>query len=143
MSDNAKDDPIVMYIVVRESLNMSIGKTAAQVGHGVQGIMNQVFDLESQDQFWQHDIDDEVELTESEKACYNLFKAWDRSGSRKVVLKANDIEWESVNAYHERNNYLVVDAGLTEIDPGTQTVIALFPMLKSQRSKILKRLQAL
>ena len=25
-----------MYLIVRESLNMSIGKTAAQVGHAVQ-----------------------------------------------------------------------------------------------------------
>ena len=31
-----QEDPIVMYLIVRESLNMSIGKTAAQVGHAVQ-----------------------------------------------------------------------------------------------------------
>ena len=29
-------DPIVMYLVVHESLNMSIGKTAAQCAHASQ-----------------------------------------------------------------------------------------------------------
>lgn len=35
------------------------------------------------------------------------------------------------------------DAGLTEVDPGTETVMALWPMRKSERPPLVKRLQTL
>lgn len=38
---------------------------------------------------------------------------------------------------------LVVDAGLTEIPSGSETVIGLWPMRKSQVPKTVKRLQVL
>ena len=40
-----QEDPWIMYLIVRESLNMSAGKIAAQVGHAVGIIYESYYDL--------------------------------------------------------------------------------------------------
>jgi peptidyl-tRNA hydrolase len=50
------------------------------------------------------------------------------------MIEADQYDWRSV---------IVVDSGLTEVAPGSATVIGLWPMYRSEASKIVKRLQAL
>ena len=128
-----QEDPIVMYLIVRESLNMGIGKTAAQCAHA-----SQMLQLKFQ----------QAELVE----CYDwspkpehmrLYSDWLARSFRKVVLKADDKEWEKIKLEFDNKHVLVIDAGLTEVEPGSETVIGLFPMYKSQAPKIIKRLQVL
>ena len=122
-----QEDPIVMYLVVRESLNMTMGKACAQVGHAVSMLMLQHFN-------------DGSTITNK----HELFRQWLDGSFRKVVLKADDKEWEKLKAeFAVGDIVLVVDAGLTQIPSGSETVIGIYPMLKSTRPKILKRLQAL
>jgi peptidyl-tRNA hydrolase, PTH2 family len=127
------EDPIVMYLVVRESLNMSIGKTAAQCAHASQMLQLKFNVLERKfytDQDFLHRI--------------YTFRAWLDSSYRKVTLKADDKEWARVkNEILEEDRVIVVDAGLTEIAPGSETCVGLWPMKKSQVPKIIKRLQIL
>ena len=131
------EDPIVMYLVVRESLGMGVGKTAAQCAHATQILtLNYIRELAD---------DAESILDGTNTIGLNsellIFKNWLNSSFRKVVLRADDKEWEKLKQLP--NHVLVVDSGKTEIAPGSETCIGFWPMLKSERPKLLTRLQAL
>ena len=94
-------DP-VMYILVNSDLNMGKGKIAAQVGHVVQAIVE--------------------ELCTKNNSTY---REWKNSGSAKIVLKASRDEIEKhislPNARH------VIDEGRTQIPAGSLTVLGFLP----------------
>ena len=114
-------DPIIVYLIVRESLNMGAGKIAAQVGHGIQMLMATYYDA----------------------GCKNseIIQQWIKSAYRKVVLRADDKQFERIK--QELDCFLVIDAGLTQISSGSETVICLWPQRKSCVSKLISRLQLL
>lgn len=135
-----QEDPIVMYLIVRESLGMSTGKVGAQCAHASQMMLlkylafQQAFDYTGA-------AHDEPHM----KAAFHKiveFKEWLDTSFRKVVLRADDKEWAKIKAAFD-NHVLVVDAGLTEIASGSETVIGLWPMRKSLVPKLVKRLQVL
>ena len=59
-----------------------------------------------------------------------------------MVLRANDHQFERMKK-EVPNHVVVVDAGLTEIDPGSETVLGLWPMRRSTCPKYLTKLQVL
>jgi len=121
-----QEDPWVMYLIVRASLEMGTGKIGAQVGHAVAMMYEHYF-----------------------TGAYVLSKAvdpfsffhWRKDSFRKVVLRANEKKWEKIKENLEC--FVVRDAGLTEVDPGSETVIGIWPMKKSEQPRLLKKLQAL
>ncbi len=135
-------DPIVMYLIVRESLGMGMGKTAAQCAHAAQMLCMKYTKLQQR-----------KVLSNEQIEAKNIYKEWLDGSFRKVVLKADDKEWEKVKAefspiqpideFRFQRFVLVVDAGLTEIAPMSETVMGLWPMRKSQVPKLIKRLQVL
>lgn len=97
-----------MVIIVRTDLKMGKGKIAAQVGHGVLG---------------------------SYLDCMKLFPEnlnyYNENSRPKIVLKIEGEE-NLVNIYREARNAklpcnLVVDAGRTQIAPGSKTVCGIGP----------------
>jgi peptidyl-tRNA hydrolase, PTH2 family len=138
-----QEDPLVMYLIVRESLNMGVGKTAAQCAHGAQMIAMKVDELHSDLQEIYASGHTDVFPTEQYKKIVDNFSDWCNQSFRKVVLKADEKEWKKIKESTELDCMVVIDAGLTELEPNTETVIALFPMLKSQVPKVIKRLQVL
>lgn len=146
-----QEDPIVMYLIVHESLNMSTGKTAAQCAHAASMLTLEYFDIKDKSRNLQKQMDmREPEKTEILKAEYvklapllSIFGEWLKSSFRKVVLRASDKEWEKLKEEFKDTSLMVTDAGLTEIAAGSETVIGLWPMRKSQRSKTILRLQVL
>lgn len=122
-------DPYVMYLVVRTSLKMSVGKVAAQVGHAVQMLMQefdmshslQRFKYREATQHWLHD---------------------DFPSYAKIVLAANDEEFVQVR---EENSdvFAVIDRGFSEVPANTSTVIGLWPCRKSEASETVKKLKLL
>ena len=120
-----ENDNLVMYIVVRSSLNMSSGKIAAQVGHAVGLIYKKSY--ENRENLPVKMIDN--------------FDDWEDSDYRKVVLAADENEWVKLKS--EKNIFIITDLGLTEIPAQSETVIGFWPMYQSTRPKILKRLQLL
>ena len=152
MQDQEREaDPICLYIIVRESLNMSIGKTAAQACHAVQYIMVKYFELkeESKSLLKRIQLETDETIIKTMQTSYSdigrkisIMGEWLHSAVRKVVLKASEKEWEAVKA-ENKDCIIVTDAGYTELEPGTDTVIGLWPARKSNRSKTVKRLQAL
>lgn len=137
----SQEDPIIMYLIVRESLNMGVGKTAAQCAHASQMLLLKYLGLQQSFDYTAA-AHDEPHMKE---AFYSLvtFKTWLDSSFRKVVLKADDKEWAKLKEAMTPMDVVVVDAGLTEIEPGSETVIGLHPVNKSLVSKVVKRLQVL
>jgi PTH2 family peptidyl-tRNA hydrolase len=137
MSD---EDKIVLYIVVRESLDMSPGKMGAQIGHAIDAFALRWHNMVVRS------IYDKLDSRPINDATNNLLldvDAWRKSGSTKIVLGANEKEWAKLLEEAGNNCFIITDAGRTEVEPGTQTVMCFWPRTKSSRSKSLKRLQIL
>jgi PTH2 family peptidyl-tRNA hydrolase len=95
-------------IVVRSDLKMSRGKTCAQVAHA--------------------SLSSAEKAMEYEKGWY---EAWKRGGQKKVVVKVQS-ERELFELYEMAKGqglpcYIINDAGLTELPPGTTTTLGIGP----------------
>lgn len=145
---SAQEDPLVMYLIVRESLGMGMGKTAAQCAHASQMLQIEYSNLSEflsgiVDSSYNHTSQkDEIEYNKRLPKCLR-FEEWLNTSYRKVVLRADDKEWEKLKIEFKENMVLVIDAGLTQVPSGSETCIGLWPMYKSNVSKIVKKLQAL
>jgi peptidyl-tRNA hydrolase, PTH2 family len=147
-----QEDPIAMYLIVRESINMSIGKTAAQCAHSSQMLQMKYEEVKDASRDLQRQI---AQLVENDKAgmlaeykamapSISIYGEWMRGSFRKVVLRADEKEWQRLKEEIKDQPHVIVrDAGLTELTPGTETVIGLWPARKSNASKTVKRLQVL
>lgn len=95
-------------ILVRADLEMTLGKACAQAAHASLGSAE--------------------EAVKTRGAWYN---AWKRGGQKKVVLRVEEEE-ELLRYYEEAKKaglpcFLVRDAGLTELPPGTITALGIGP----------------
>ena len=126
------DDPIVQYYIVRKDITMSTGKVCAQIAHAAQ-------------MFFQAYIQQKQALCipkGGKPLIYTtLTEKWMAGNFCKVVLAGKKKDFEKIKK--TLDVFVVRDAGFTEIQPGTETVIVTWPMLRSKRPKILKRLQTL
>lgn len=97
-----------LVVVIRDDLQMSTGKLAAQVAHAA---VTCALDAKSRKAKW--------------------FAEWYREGQRKVVLKARDLdELRSLRDKASRAGLLstmITDAGLTELPPNTTTCLGVGP----------------
>lgn len=111
-------------IVVRSDLSMSTGKTCAQVAHASLSSAEEAIDVKKE---W--------------------YEAWKKEGQRKVVVKVEDMEaiveiFETAKKA-ELPCYLVKDAGLTELEPGTITALGIGPAPSNLLDKITGGLELL
>ena len=105
---------LVMYILVNNDLQMGKGKIAAQVGHVVQQIIEDII----------------IKKYESKKIL-NICKdydGWKNSGCAKIILKATKEQLEILK--NMDNARFVIDAGKTQIEAGSLTVVG-FPPTKT------------
>lgn len=100
-----------MVFVVNMDLEMGRGKQCAQVAHAALSLYLQII--------YSNDFD---EMTRVQQ--------WITSGQKKIVLRGENLEQmlrlkqEAIDA--KLPNHLVTDAGHTQIDPGSKTVLSLF-----------------
>ncbi|MFX1392925.1 MAG: peptidyl-tRNA hydrolase Pth2 [Promethearchaeota archaeon] len=110
-------------ILVRVDLKMSTGKKCAQACH--------------------------ASVSASDLArvkTKNEWKSWKNSGQKKVVLKVNAEKMEEIYKKVVKNKipcFLVKDAGLTQLEPGTMTALGIGPALSTEIDKITGDLQLL
>jgi len=101
-------------IVVREDLDLSRGKTAAQAAHASLGAYR--------------------------KVGKDVKRSWEKKGEKKVVVGVEDEEGllEVKRNAENRNlpTYLVKDAGRTEISKGTTTSLAVGPAENDKIDKV-------
>ena len=100
---------------------MSVGKIAAQCSHATIGILKK-------------------------NRKYKI-KMWSGMGEKIVVLKCKDAEeMYIIKRKAERNSiptYLVMDAGLTEVEPGAITVLALGLEIEDKLNLVVSNLKLL
>lgn len=119
--NDENSEEYVLYTIVRENLNLPIGKLCAQVQHGCGSIYEYAV----------------------ENMMFNSgdFKRWKDGGHTKVVLRASDKEFKKIQ--EELKCFVITDAGRTCVPSGTQTVLSLFPMNRNSVPKIIQKLQVL
>lgn len=92
-------------IVARGDLDLGPGKLAAQVAHGA--------------------------VSAADAADRAVRDEWIAGGQRKVVLRGRDEreldDLEAMAVAHNLPTALITDAGRTELEPGTVTVLAIGP----------------
>lgn len=91
-----------MYIFVNTTLKMDKGKTAAQVGHFCQKATEYMLTAEN-----------------------SAYAAWKMHGSKKIVLRAT--AEQIYQLARMKNSIIIIDAGLTQIAPGSMTVVGFCP----------------
>ena len=99
---------VKQVMIVRKDLKMGSGKLVAQVAHAA--------------------------ILASEKARnknFEWFKEWFNGGQPKIILKVNSLkELEKIHKRGQFNNLptaIVIDAGLTQLSPGTPTCVGIGP----------------
>lgn len=95
----------VMRYVVRAAVMKSMGKAMAQAGHAALMCADLL-----------------------ERAHGQAFTAWRENARAGVVLLGDDLDWAHVQA--QTDCVVVRDAGLTQVQAGTATVLALVPSLE-------------
>ncbi len=113
-----------MAIVVRDDLKLSKGKLSAQVAHAAVSC-----------------------AIKSENNKNKYFSEWFSEGQKKVVLKIDDLD-SLIKVFNEAKSVgliteLIKDAGLTEIPPGTITVLGIGPAPEDEIDRIVGDLKLL
>jgi len=114
---------LVMYILINEELKMGKGKIAAQVGHVVQKVT---------------------------EACLNhIGERWVKYTSSfhaKIVLRSNTKHLvQIIEKYSDKTSKLwceyVIDAGRTQVYPGSLTALAFCPIQRQDTPSFIKDLK--
>ncbi|XP_054883634.1 UBA_like_SF and PTH2 domain-containing protein [Poeciliopsis prolifica] len=97
-----------MVFVVNMDLGMGVGKIAAQVGHAAVGL---------------------YQALQEKNSWREMAWKWDQSGAKKVVLQGTNVahllELQALALSLNLPTYLVQDAGLTQVESGSRTVLAI------------------
>lgn len=99
-----------MVFVVNDSLNMGVGKVGAQVGHAAIGLYR--------------------ELEELKRKIAPMLEQWCEDGETKIVVKGESaqalMDIETLALAKGIPTFLVTDAGMTQVTPGSVTILGLF-----------------
>jgi PTH2 family peptidyl-tRNA hydrolase len=108
-------------IIVRDDLKLSKGKLAVQVAHAA--------------------------ISSYEFADKDVRTAWKAGGQKKVVLRVGTVrdlfELKEVARRQGLSTALIEDAGLTEVPPGTITVLGIGPAEVGELDKVTGHLKLL
>lgn len=113
-----------MILVVRNDLKMGKGKIAAQCGHAAVGAFQSGLNTIPQ-----------------------IVRYWDNTGSAKIAVKVESeaelMDIRRLAIINHLNLCLIRDAGRTQIEPNTKTVLAIGPALAEDLDKITGHLKLL
>eukprot|EP01064_Diplonema_japonicum_P006248 TRINITY_DN1416_c0_g1_i1.p1 TRINITY_DN1416_c0_g1~~TRINITY_DN1416_c0_g1_i1.p1 ORF type:complete len:215 (+),score=59.50 TRINITY_DN1416_c0_g1_i1:50-646(+) len=102
-----------MVLVVRKDLKMGTGKMCAQCCHATLGVVERIY------------------TTTNNDTWMSWYRTWSRRGCTKIAVKANSekdlVDVQSKARALNVPTYLVRDAGRTQIEAGSKTVISVGP----------------
>ena len=110
-----------MVFLVREDLKLGAGKIAAQVAHAAVGLVEKIND--------------------KGKSYYKqALEHWSEFGAKKIVLRVKDLdELKAVHKLCKKQKIpscMISDAGHTQVDPGTVTVLGIGPEDSEKLDKV-------
>ena len=115
-----------MYIVVNTSIKMSKGKVGAQCAHVTSSL---------------------VRIMERFKTTPAYYSEWIKHGEPKIILRATEEELLLLlSAYSHDDSYWCIpirDAGRTQVEAGSLTVVGFRPLLKTKVPTDLSNLKLL
>lgn len=97
--------PVKMYIIINDTLKMGKGKMVAQGGHAVQFVTEKLV-----------------------RRNDDIYEEWKSNGFAKVVLKTSQDNMNAIMNVSSLPFEHVIDAGLTQVEPGSLTAIAFYPV---------------
>ena len=113
-----------MILVVRNDLKMGKGKIGAQCAHAAVGAFESAL-----------------------KKIPHILRKWQNSGSAKIAVKVDTetelMEIRRIAIQNSLNVCLIRDAGRTQIEPNTKTVLAIGPALAKDIDRITGHLKLL
>lgn len=124
---NTVQGEVRMSLIVRQDLKMGKGKAAAQCSHAAVALYRK--------------------MTNSASAAYNqqMVARWERGGQAKITLQVPDEESMDLLLAQAMslgvNAYVVHDAGRTQVEAGSATVLGLGPAPKSVLDQITHELK--
>jgi len=123
-SSDEDSDSLKMVIVVRQDLKMTKGKIASQCAHAAIACYQQ-----------------------AKRCAKRKLKLWQRNGSAKIVVKCQtqqQLEELYVQARNSRlTASLIRDAGRTQIEPGSTTVLGIGPAYQQELNDVTGHLKLL
>lgn len=127
-------DPLVLYIVVRQSLNMDNGEIAIQVGHIVEKFLLKYFKIQicsSKKELMQFNILSNEDLKHAKETT-----EWIEHSSLKIVLSADDQSWSDIKKEYGKELFIIKD------NFNSETALCFWPEHTSQISNMIKSLPA-
>lgn len=122
-SSPSEEPPLIglkMVCVIRSDLGMTPGKVAAQTVHAALGAVRRVRNQDT-------------------------VRAWEGEGERVICLKCASLgELQNIYLTASRAGlpvFMVLDAGRTEVEPGSATVVAIGPALEDHIDSITRHLR--
>lgn len=119
-----ENDELIQYFIVNKDLNMSVGKMVSQVTHLAERITEEI-----------------IENKNINREKYKLYKKWKNEYIEKMVTLKGSAK--DLIKLKNNNCYFFEDAGLTEIQEGSLTVVGTGIVWKSEVQILVKRLQCL
>ncbi len=117
MGEGRSGDGVKMVLVLRHEIGLSAGKAAGQVAHAAVMLA----------------LDEKVRRRRE-------FRIWLEQGQKKVALRVETLaELEALQRKAEGRGIptaMVQDAGLTEVPPGTKTVLGIGPAQASEIDRV-------
>lgn len=114
-------DDLKMVFLVREDLKLGAGKIAAQVAHAAVSLYDDI--TQEGTSYYQQALDH-----------------WNEYGAKKIVLKAKNLDELKMVRKKCREAkipaVIISDAGHTQVDPGTKTVLGIGPEESDKLNKI-------
>ncbi|VWU49074.1 peptidyl-tRNA hydrolase 2, putative [Hepatocystis sp. ex Piliocolobus tephrosceles] len=125
-----------MVFCVRTDLKMNKGKICSQCCHACLSVYEKVLKRNTR-----------IKNDPNRKNNLTFFDMWKKTGQKKVVLKVSSLEeMYEIEEMAKKENLItsiIADAGRTQIEPNTETVIAIEPVPDEIANKITGHLKLL
>ncbi|SCM01805.1 peptidyl-tRNA hydrolase 2, putative [Plasmodium chabaudi chabaudi] len=133
---NAYGSDCKMVFCVRTDIKMNKGKIASQCCHACLGVYEKILKRNTK-----------LKANENSKNVLTYYDIWKKTGQKKIVLKISSLEEmyeiEKKAQMDGLITSIIVDAGRTQIEPNTETVIAIEPVPDEIVNKITGQLKLL
>nr|QBK91848.1 MAG: peptidyl-tRNA hydrolase [Pithovirus LCPAC304] len=136
LSKESKENEYVMYIVVNHDLKMGKGKIAAQVAHSACRVIRFLESLSTKPFYyrqWISNYEPKIVLKATKEQMKDIMKIFGRARP----LRPTHTDFEGIWCFH------TIDAGRTQIAPGSLTTLAFRPFQRKEAPEILRSLKLL